>query len=87
MDIVQQIFANPVIQYGFAGLSLILLGFVVWLVKKIVRITEDCTRVMTNLLEKQSAQLTLLQDMIRLCRDIHDKLLARPCIAKREREG
>ena len=77
-----QILSNPVIQYGFAGLCLILLGFLAWLVKRLLGVLEqttavikDNTQIIGTLKEESDEVRTILGD-------VRDRLLARPCIAK-----
>lgn len=79
-----KLFFEPIVQTGFLGFSVILLGIVVWLVKKLMSVIDhnstvisECTQAIREVADQSRDELTLL-------RSINDKLLSRPCIAKRE---
>ena len=79
-----ELFRMAVIQYGFAGLSIILLSFIFWLVRQLIMLLKENNKVISentaaiNNLTKNS------NDQLKLQRDISDKLLSRPCIARGE---
>lgn len=73
---------SPIVQYGFAGFSGVLLVILVWLVKRLLGILEktnqiigDNTQAIRNVDKRTGEELRLL-------RDINDKLLSRPCIVE-----
>lgn len=77
----------PVIQYGFAGLCLILLGVLVWLIRRLLDLLDKTGRIIqanTDIIGDVSAQTSEVLGEIRA---MNNKLLARPCIARREEGG
>ena len=75
---------SPIVQYGFAGLCAVLLGIIVWLIKELLVSMRD-TRMVLDKNNQVIADLSeLTRDMLKLNRDVHDKILARPCIARKE---
>ncbi len=76
--------AQPVIQYGFLGFSAVLLGLVIWLIRKLLSVLEANTRV----IEENTAAIrdltSMTSDLLKLNRSLHDKLISRPCIAHKE---
>lgn len=94
--------AEPIVQYGFVGMSAVLLCVVVWLIWKVLGLFKDNqtviaanTKAITELMaemqangEKMKAQHDALfenqRDLLKLERSLHDKIIARPCIATKE---
>ena len=75
---------QPIVQYGFLGFSAVLLGVVIWLIKKLLGVLEANNRIIaanTEAIRNLTAQTC---DLLALSRSVHDKLLARPCIARGE---
>jgi hypothetical protein len=80
-----------VADYGFAGFSLILLGVIVWLVKKILGVIEhnntviaSNTKAMQMLLHEISNLRTEFSKHEETLSQLRDKVISRPCIATRE---
>ncbi len=80
----------PMMQYGFGGLVLILLAIVVWLFKQQIALQREGHAVIdrnTKALNGNTVAIndleTLAKDQIALQRDIHDKLLSRPCLVEK----
>lgn len=76
---------NPLLQYGFAGLCAILLVIMTWLIWNLIKLLEQ-----TNTIIAQNTQAVVQVDQttkecIKLLRSLHDKIISRPCIAKKER--
>lgn len=82
-----EIFAEPVIQMGFAGFSVILLAILFWVVRRLVCVLEQTNQVITQNTETIRNMLALTDDVYAEIRSLHDKLISRPCISKREQEG
>ena len=88
------ILAVPVIQYGFAGLCLVLLAIVMWLVRRLLALLEAHGDVMLKVggvIEANTKAIAGVskenRDSLMLLRSLNDKLLARPCIARHEEGG
>jgi cell division protein FtsB len=77
---------EPIIQYGFLGFSAVLLGVVIWLIQKLLALLAASNRVITANTEAIRNLTAQTCDLLRLTRSLHDKLLARPCIAEKERD-
>ena len=77
-------FTQPVIQYGFAGFSAVLLGFVYWLVKRLFMVLGECNKIIAANTEAIGDLSKTVVDLMKLNRSLHDKIIARPCIAKGE---
>ena len=77
---------QPIVQYGFLGFSAVFLGLVIWLIQKLLKALEASSAIIaanTEAIRNLTAQTC---DLLKLNRSVHDKLLARPCIAKGEGE-
>ena len=75
---------QPIVQYGFLGFSAVLLGVVIWLIKKLLGVLEANNQIIaanTEAIRNLTAQTC---DLLQLNRSVHDKLLSRPCIARGE---
>lgn len=75
---------QPVVQYGFLGFSVVLLGVVIWLIRKLVEVLEANNRVISANTEAIRDLSRMTIDLLNLNRSLHDKLISRPCIAKEE---
>lgn len=73
---------SPLIQYGFAGFSLILLAVLVWLIRELLFVLKANNRVIaenTHAIETVDKSTT---NTFEIMVEIKDELLKRPCIAK-----
>ena len=64
----EETLASPVIQYGFAGFSLILVGVIVWLIKQLLIVLKDNPQAiheLTVVVSKVNDQNTVLERVIR----------------------
>ncbi len=81
---VSEILLNPVIQYGFAGFCLLLLGIIVWLMRQLLAVLKQTNQIIaanTDVIERVDSRTG---ELLTLNRSLHDKLIARPCIAVKE---
>ena len=82
MDDSTRLFLNPVIQYGFAGLCVILLGILVWLVKQLLGVIDRNNEVIaTNTLAIQAVDANT-KEAKDVTIELKDELYRRPCIAR-----
>lgn len=79
----------PLVQYGFAGITAVLLAFLFWMVKKLIglleanqKIIEANTTAHVQVMGTSKQQLELAKEQMKLTIAIKDMLLAKPCIAK-----
>jgi hypothetical protein len=75
---------QPLVQYGFIGLSAVLLGLVVWLINKLLDVLESANVIIAANTKAISDLTTMTSDLMKLNRSLHDKLISRPCIAHKE---
>ncbi len=76
--------AQPVIQYGFLGFSAVLLGVIIWLIRKLLSVLEANNQIITANTDAILDLTHMTSDLLKLDRSLHDKLISRPCIAERE---
>lgn len=81
-----ELLLQPVVQYGFLGFSMVLLGVVIWLIKRLLGVLEATNRIVAANTEAINDMGALTRDLLALNRSVRDKLLARPCIAQGERK-
>ena len=77
----------PIVQYGFLGFSAVLLGLVIWLIKKLLIVLERNSEVITRNTEVIRDLTSQTCDLLKLNRSLHDKIISRPCIAEKEAGG
>jgi hypothetical protein len=80
---------SPIFQYGFAGMSAILLAILWWLISRLLTLLKDTNAIIaanTLAIQNVSAVVnevkTMTGDELELTRGVNNKLLARPCIAR-----
>ena len=82
---------SPVIQYGFAGLSVVLLSILVWMVKSFlaeikesrtayIAVAKETTEAFSNHTEALHDIKAEVNRSAGLLTDVRDRLLERPCI-------
>lgn len=75
---------SPVIQYGFAGFSVLLLMMIVWLVKQLLRVLQETNEIIRRNTEALNSMNATAMRSRELMDSIHDCLLARPCLMDEE---
>ena len=73
---------SPLIQYGFAGFSLILLMVLVWLIRELLSVLKENNRVIAENTHAIKTVDDNTQNTFDIMVEIKDELLKRPCIAK-----
>ena len=81
---------SPMMQFGFAGIVLILLAIVVWLIKQLLAVIKTNNMVIdrnsqalvdnTHAVGKVDSNVTTQAEVLR---QVNDKLLARPCLIEK----
>lgn len=84
MDDTTNIFLNPVIQYGFAGFAVVLLGIVVWMFKVVKDVVSANTEAMTRLITSIESGAERSEQILRSCDEVKTLLLTRQCVARKE---
>lgn len=82
-----KLFLEPIVQYGFLGFCVVLLAMVFWLTYTLVDLVRQNNKIIAAHTEAMNSHATLTKDLLALNRSIHDKLISRPCIAKREMDN
>ncbi len=78
----ESLLLSPLIQYGFLGLSGVLLTIIVWLMKQLLDLmakTNDIIKANTEAIGHLDDRT---KDELLILRSINDKLLSRPCMAE-----
>ena len=71
---------TPLIQGGFAVFALMLLGINVWLIKQLIRVLRETTRVVAGNTKAIESVAVIASDTRALMQDVRDQLLQRPCL-------
>lgn len=74
---------NPIIQWGFAGFCLVLLGIIVWLVKRLLKVLEDNNTIILGNTQAIRENVASTQELLRETRNMRDRLLTRPCLREK----
>lgn len=75
---------SPLMQFGFAGFCLIELAIIVWLVRELIAVLKANNAVLADhneLMKTLTGKVHSVEELTILTKD---KLISRPCIAKRE---
>lgn len=75
---------EPMMQYGFAGMSAVLISIIVWLIGKLLKLLQQTNAIIAANTEAIRGVDERTRDELKLMRDLREKILARPCIAKEE---
>lgn len=71
----EKLILTPLIQYGFAGLSAILIAFIVWLTGELIKVVKESNRVISANTQAVQAVCTLATDTLRVASDCKEELL------------
>jgi len=77
---------TPVMQYGFAGFSVILLGILIWLIRELLKVLKENNIVIAANTQAIQAVDKHSADTLSVAIELKDELLKRPCIAKFKQE-
>ena len=75
---------EPIVRYGFVGFSAVLLGVVIWLIRKLLDVLEANNRIIAANTEAIKDLTSTTCELLKLNRSLHDKIISRPCIAREE---
>jgi hypothetical protein len=75
---------QPIVQYGFLGFSAVLLGVVIWLIRRLLGVLEANSRIIAANTEAIRDLTNMTADLLKLNRNLYDKVISRPCIAAGE---
>ncbi len=77
-----ELVTEPIIQYGFMGFSAVLLGVVIWLIRRLLGVLEANNSIIAANTRAISDLTSMTRDLLQINRSLHDKIISRPCIAK-----
>jgi len=83
LDINSEIF----LQYGFAGVSAVLFGILIWLIKALLSLQKDTNKVIEKNTSANNRIVDLQEKQLITIDALKEKLISRPCIARREQDG
>lgn len=69
----------PILQYGFAGFSLVLLGLLVWLVRQLIILQKHDTEVIAGNTQVVSGLTKAVESVLALQRETRDSIKAGRC--------
>jgi hypothetical protein len=82
------------IQYGFAGVTLILLGIVVWMVRQLIAVINKNNKVLARVFDGlnsvKNAEEQVKEEIIEVkceVRGLRDEIIRRPCITTRSAQS
>lgn len=73
---------TPVMQYGFAGLSAVLLGILVWLIRELLEVLKETNNVIAINTQAIKNVDGNSQAALKVGIEVKDELYKRPCIAR-----
>jgi len=73
---------QPVMQFGFAGLSAVLLVILVWLIRELLGVLKENNRVIATNTAAITAVDARAKDTLGVTIELKDELYRRPCIAR-----
>ena len=76
---------QPIVQYGFLGFSAVLLDVVIWLIKRLLHVLQATNGIVAANTEAIRDLGQMTADLLKLNRSLHDKVISRPCIARKEK--
>lgn len=81
------IIEQELIQYGFAGMSMVLIGIIVWLITKLIEVIQKNNSVIAKLIDTIKSQdeshkktETKIDDLIKVINKHNELFLVRPCM-------
>ena len=74
---------EPMIQYGFAGFSAVLIGIIVWLIRRLLDVLEKTNTIIAANTAAIRDVSKMTNDELKLLRTVHERLLQRPCMAEK----
>ena len=76
-----EVILQPIIQYGFLGFSAVLLGIIIWLIRRLLGVLEANNLIIAANTAAIERLMNDTDDLLKLNRSLHDKIISRPCIA------
>jgi hypothetical protein len=83
MELDAAILGSKVIQLGFAGLSIILLSIIVWLIKRLLDVLDKNTCAFCANTEAINNNTKMITEQKEISIEMKDLLLSKPCISER----
>ena len=78
------ILSDPIVNYGFAGFAIVLLGILIWLIREILKMHSKTTEALVASGEANKQAAIQLAEITQVIRALHDKITSRPWIDNNE---
>ena len=75
--------AAPYMQLGFAGLSVVLLGIIVWLIRRLLGILDHNNQIIAANTNAITELRKTTAEELEVIRDLRERMLQRPCLKER----
>lgn len=82
-----EVISSPTIQYGFAGLCMVLLGIIVWLIKQLLLVLKENNKIIgknteavTQLIGANKEAKQESENLKTSVYSMRDKLMQQPCM-------
>lgn len=79
-----ELIIQPIVQYGFMGLSAVLLVIIIWLITRLLDVMKANNKIIADNTAAMSRVLDDTDDLLKLHRSLYNKVITRPCIAGAE---
>lgn len=74
---------TPMIQGGFAVFAAVLLGVIVWLIRRLLDVLKENNKVIAENTAAIRDVHVMSRDNMKLTRAVHELMIARPCLTER----
>ena len=81
------LFLEPLTQAGFVGFSAVLLGVVIWLIRRLMAVMSTMNTIVADNTAAMKMLTATVTDLMVLTRSLHDKVISRPCIARQGKDS
>jgi hypothetical protein len=78
------VFADPIVQYGFAGMSAVLVVMICWLARRLMDLLEKTSAIISANTDAIRTLTRRSEENARLYADLRDRLLSRPCLSMQD---
>ena len=70
---------TPVMQWGFAGFAMVMVGINVWLIKRLLGLLDANNKIIAENTRARWEVAKLINAALRILRGVNERLLSRPC--------
>jgi len=73
---VNELMLQPLVQYGFLGFSAVLLGVVIWLIRRLLDVLEANNKVIMANTRAVNDLAAMTRELLKINRSLHDKVIS-----------